>query len=253
MGTASRPQGAKAGRQHGERLLRRALHAVGLGPRETWQETIRRACGASHTPRRSSSSTRSSRVSSRARLPHEGQAHRVVRRERRLPAREYWDQQWVQTLDLPLAGRRGRAVGQPSQGQARRDRRRSSSRRRSSRRVGRRDPGRVEDDRRPPPEHGLGRRLALAFRRRREFAIGRRLSSRAALETGWFVESLLTQTLIIHVIRTNKIPFLQSCASWPLIADFGHDHADWGPHSRFHQLACGWGAVRCPRSPGHYC
>jgi P-type Mg2+ transporter len=36
-------------------------------------------------------------------------------------------------------------------------------------------------------------------------------------QTGWFVESLLTQTLIIHVIRTNKIPFLQSRASWPLI------------------------------------
>ena len=36
-------------------------------------------------------------------------------------------------------------------------------------------------------------------------------------QTGWFVESLLTQTLIIHVIRTNRIPFLQSWASWPLI------------------------------------
>jgi Mg2+-importing ATPase len=35
-------------------------------------------------------------------------------------------------------------------------------------------------------------------------------------QTGWFVESLMTQTLIIHVIRTNKIPFLQSRASWPL-------------------------------------
>jgi len=35
--------------------------------------------------------------------------------------------------------------------------------------------------------------------------------------TGWFVESLFTQTLIIHVIRTDKIPFLQSRASWPLI------------------------------------
>jgi Mg2+-importing ATPase len=35
--------------------------------------------------------------------------------------------------------------------------------------------------------------------------------------TGWFVESLFTQTLIIHVIRTNKIPFLQSRASMPLI------------------------------------
>src|SRR5262249_7173006 len=35
-------------------------------------------------------------------------------------------------------------------------------------------------------------------------------------QTGWFVESLLTQTLIIHVIRTNRIPFLLSRASWPL-------------------------------------
>jgi P-type Mg2+ transporter len=37
-------------------------------------------------------------------------------------------------------------------------------------------------------------------------------------QTGWFVESLMTQTLIIHVIRTNKIPFLQGRASWPLTA-----------------------------------
>jgi P-type Mg2+ transporter len=37
-------------------------------------------------------------------------------------------------------------------------------------------------------------------------------------QTGWFVESLLTQTLIIHIIRTAKIPFLQSHASAPLIA-----------------------------------
>jgi Mg2+-importing ATPase len=37
-------------------------------------------------------------------------------------------------------------------------------------------------------------------------------------QTGWFVESLLTQTLIIHVIRTNRVPFLQSRASWPLTA-----------------------------------
>ncbi|MBF0513750.1 MAG: magnesium-translocating P-type ATPase [Desulfovibrionaceae bacterium] len=32
-------------------------------------------------------------------------------------------------------------------------------------------------------------------------------------QTGWFVESLLSQTLIVHVIRTDKIPFLQSRAS----------------------------------------
>ncbi len=39
----------------------------------------------------------------------------------------------------------------------------------------------------------------------------------ALFHTGWFVESLFTQTLIIHVIRTNKIPFVQSRASKPLI------------------------------------
>ncbi|MDR3506642.1 MAG: magnesium-translocating P-type ATPase [Caulobacteraceae bacterium] len=37
-------------------------------------------------------------------------------------------------------------------------------------------------------------------------------------QTGWFVESLLTQTLIIHIIRTAKIPFIQSRASIALIA-----------------------------------
>jgi len=36
--------------------------------------------------------------------------------------------------------------------------------------------------------------------------------------TGWFVESLFTQALVIHVIRTDKIPLLQSRASWPLTA-----------------------------------
>jgi Mg2+-importing ATPase len=35
-------------------------------------------------------------------------------------------------------------------------------------------------------------------------------------QTGWFVESLMTQTLIVHVIRTKKIPFIQSHASWQL-------------------------------------
>ncbi len=33
-------------------------------------------------------------------------------------------------------------------------------------------------------------------------------------QSGWFVEGLLSQTLIVHMIRTRKIPFIQSCASW---------------------------------------
>jgi Mg2+-importing ATPase len=38
----------------------------------------------------------------------------------------------------------------------------------------------------------------------------------ALFSSGWFVESLMTQTLIVHVIRTNQIPFIQSRASWQL-------------------------------------
>ena len=36
-------------------------------------------------------------------------------------------------------------------------------------------------------------------------------------QSGWFIESLLTQTLIVHMIRTAKIPFLQSRAAWPVL------------------------------------
>ncbi len=35
-------------------------------------------------------------------------------------------------------------------------------------------------------------------------------------QTGWFVESLLTQTLIVHIIRTKRIPFIESRASLPM-------------------------------------
>lgn len=37
-------------------------------------------------------------------------------------------------------------------------------------------------------------------------------------QTGWFVEGLLSQTLIIHMIRTRKIPFIQSWAAKPVVA-----------------------------------
>lgn len=42
-------------------------------------------------------------------------------------------------------------------------------------------------------------------------------ANESLFQAGWFVESLLTQTLIIHIIRTHRIPFLQSQASWPMI------------------------------------
>ena len=37
-------------------------------------------------------------------------------------------------------------------------------------------------------------------------------------QSGWFIEGLLSQTLIVHMIRTRKIPFFQSRASWALIS-----------------------------------
>ncbi|MED6157941.1 hypothetical protein PIB30_028224 [Stylosanthes scabra] len=35
--------------------------------------------------------------------------------------------------------------------------------------------------------------------------------------SAWFIEGLLMQTLIIHLIRTEKIPFIQDIASWPVM------------------------------------
>ena len=59
----------------------------------------------------------------------------------------------------------------------------------------------------PPPE--LAARFANAAGPDQTYAA-------SLFHTGWFVESLMTQTLIIHVIRTKRIPFLQGRASWQL-------------------------------------
>lgn len=42
-------------------------------------------------------------------------------------------------------------------------------------------------------------------------------ASAGVFQTGWFIESLATQTLVIHIIRTKKTPFLKSTASWQLL------------------------------------
>ncbi|KAL2616370.1 hypothetical protein AAZV13_08G123500 [Glycine max] len=41
--------------------------------------------------------------------------------------------------------------------------------------------------------------------------------TRKFFHSAWFVEGLLLQTLIIHLIRTEKNPFIQDVASWPVI------------------------------------
>jgi Mg2+-importing ATPase len=35
--------------------------------------------------------------------------------------------------------------------------------------------------------------------------------------SGWFVESIATQTLVVYVIRTRRVPFLRSRPSWPMM------------------------------------
>ena len=39
----------------------------------------------------------------------------------------------------------------------------------------------------------------------------------STFQAGWFVESMWTQTLVVHLIRTEKTPFVGSCASLPLV------------------------------------
>jgi Mg2+-importing ATPase len=43
-------------------------------------------------------------------------------------------------------------------------------------------------------------------------------ANQSLFQSGWFIEGLLSQTLIIHMIRTKKIPFIQSWATAPVIA-----------------------------------
>jgi Mg2+-importing ATPase len=43
------------------------------------------------------------------------------------------------------------------------------------------------------------------------------VAMQAYFQTGWFMEGLISQTLIIHFIRTSKIPFLQSRADIRLL------------------------------------
>jgi len=78
------------------------------------------------------------------------------------------------------------------------------------------------------------------------FLFGARTGAQAALfQTGWFVESLLSQTLIIHIIRTRRLAFIESRASTPLLLTglAACSLGIWLPYSPFaHAL----GFVRLP-------
>lgn len=43
----------------------------------------------------------------------------------------------------------------------------------------------------------------------------------ALFQSGWFIEGLLSQTLVVHMLRTRKVPFLQSTAALPVILATG--------------------------------
>jgi P-type Mg2+ transporter len=74
----------------------------------------------------------------------------------------------------------------------------------------------------------------------------------ALFQTGWFVESLLTQTLIIHIIRTAKVPFLESRASTALITTTIVIAAIAIPY-RTPGLAPSWVSLHCLRPIGSHC
>jgi len=44
------------------------------------------------------------------------------------------------------------------------------------------------------------------------------IEKQTLFQSGWFIEGLLSQTLIVHMIRTRKIPFIQSWATAPVTA-----------------------------------
>lgn len=51
------------------------------------------------------------------------------------------------------------------------------------------------------------------------FAIGEAAtnSGQLIMNSGWFIEGLVSQTLVVHMLRTRKIPFLQSIAARPVL------------------------------------
>jgi len=46
-------------------------------------------------------------------------------------------------------------------------------------------------------------------------------AAQSLFQSGWFVEGLLSQTLVVHMLRTRKIPFIQSRAALPVLVTTG--------------------------------
>jgi Mg2+-importing ATPase len=69
----------------------------------------------------------------------------------------------------------------------------------------------------------------------------------ALFQSGWFVEGLLSQTLIVHMIRTQRIPFIQSTAAAPVMLLTGAIIAV-GMYIPFSHLGAGVGMAPLPAS-----
>ena len=70
------------------------------------------------------------------------------------------------------------------------------------------------------------------------------VAKQSLFQSGWFVVGLLTQTLIVHMIRTQHIPFIQSRAATPVILLTASIMA-LGISCRSHQSASIWEWCRC--------
>ena len=42
-------------------------------------------------------------------------------------------------------------------------------------------------------------------------------AGQSIMNSGWFIEGLVSQTLVVHMLRTRKIPFIQSTAALPVL------------------------------------
>jgi Mg2+-importing ATPase len=73
------------------------------------------------------------------------------------------------------------------------------------------------------------------------------MSYQMLFQTGWFVESIITQTMIVHIIRTRRIPFFQSTAS-PFLLFTTAVIMAIGGYLPYSPLAKGMGLVPLPPS-----
>src|ERR1700730_221162 len=64
-------------------------------------------------------------------------------------------------------------------------------------------------------------------------------------QSGWCIEGLLSQTLIVHMIRTKKVPFIQSTAALPVLLLTTAVMAV-GIHLPFSRLGSASGMARLP-------